>query len=89
MAKKSSSARREVTALRQEVKNLATQLSTAVGRIEELEVEKKQVEQHKPPKRELTMQEEVQALRREIGNLALALDKAVGRIREMEEHRKK
>ena len=87
MAKKSSPARREVEALRGEVKTLAAQLTTAVGRIEELETEKKQTESPKPPERELTLQEEVQALRREIGDLAIALDKAVERIREMEEFR--
>jgi predicted RNase H-like nuclease (RuvC/YqgF family) len=75
----------EVEALRQEVKNLASQVNTAVGRIHELESEKQRTVEDKPSGRELTLQEEVQALRQEIGNLASALTTAVGRIRELEE----
>jgi predicted RNase H-like nuclease (RuvC/YqgF family) len=76
--------RGEVDALRQEVKNLASQLDTAVGRIKELETTKKEPEEVKPPGRELTLMEEVEALRAEVRNLATALEKAVGRVRELE-----
>jgi predicted RNase H-like nuclease (RuvC/YqgF family) len=77
----------EVEALRQEVKNLASQVNTAVERIHELESEKHEEPGKKPSDRELTLQEEVHALRQEIGNLASALTTAVGRIRELEEGR--
>ena len=82
MAKKK--ARGEVSALREEVINLASQVNTAVVRIQELEGRKKEKKSAKPTGRVLTMQEEVQALREEVKNLAVALEKAVGRVRELE-----
>ena len=85
MAKKKNKSHDEVEALRQEVKNLASQVNTAVERIHELESEKQEDVEEKPSIRELTLQEEVQALRQEIGNLASALTTAVERIRELEE----
>ena len=85
MSKKKGMSPGEVEALRQEVKNLASQVNTAVERIHELESEKSEDVEEKPSNRELTLQEEVHALRQEIGNLASALTTAVERIRELEE----
>jgi len=86
MAKAKKTTRGEVQALRDEVKNLASALNTAVDRIKELENSKKKApEPVKEPGRMLTLQEEVQALRQEVINLATALDKAVNRVRELEE----
>lgn len=92
----------EVEALRDEVKNLASQVGTAVTRIQELESEKRKREsaeqaEHetgekterklaKLTEREMSLEEEVHALRDEIKNLATLLNKAVGRIQEVEGH---
>jgi predicted nucleic acid-binding Zn-ribbon protein len=85
VAKKNNTTRREVSALRDEVKNLASQLNTAVLRIQELEGEKKKSPPNKPAERELTLQEEVQALREEVMNLAAALNTAVERVCDLED----
>jgi predicted RNase H-like nuclease (RuvC/YqgF family) len=76
---------KEVKALREEVKNLASQVNTAVTRIQELESEKDGPGEVKPSGQELPMQEEVQALREEVKNLAAALNTAVERVRELEQ----
>jgi len=84
MAENNEMAQREVSALREEVKNLASQLDTAVKRIQELESQNKPGKPPKPADGDLTFQEEVQALREEVKNLASALNTAVGRVGELE-----
>ena len=86
MTNKEKKTRGEVDALRQEVKNLASALNTAVDRIQELETGKdEKPKSAKQPQQALTLQEEVEALRGEVKNLATALDKAVTRVRELED----
>ena len=84
MAENNDMAQREVSALREEVKNLASQLDTAVRRIQELESQNKPGKPSKPAGSDLTFHEEVQALREEVRNLANALNTAVERVRELE-----
>ena len=89
MAKKKKTSHVEVDALREEVKNLAGQVNTAVGRILELEREKQKAQPQQPPESEDRLPDLVQALRQEVRNMANALQKAVDRVRELEEARKK
>lgn len=93
----------EVEALREEVKNLASQVSTAVTRIHELEEEKRKREsaeqaEHetgerterklaKLSEREMSLEEEMHALRDEIKNMATAVSTAVERIRDLEQRK--
>lgn len=82
MAKARPASYNEVEALREEVRNLAGQVNSAVKRIVELEAEKAGARECGLPGQGI--QDEVRVLRQEVTNVAAALDKAVRRIRDLE-----